>query len=183
MKTLVFTCPVRNQQVQHWIADADHRTGDDAYVSVSCQACARLHFLNLKTGKLLGEKSPRRTDGTRGQSAPATFRPDRTRKVRRERWQSKVDKAPSQDAAAAGLRRFPCRPLSERRNVRNLRRVSEIVARKANRPAERAQGPTRFSPGVPPRRGDLWPAQRSRNLSITERAAPVSSCAVKTTSP
>lgn len=56
MSFLVFTCPATKQHVQHWLDDAERRDGDDAYVTVPCQACARLHFLNPKTGNLLGQR-------------------------------------------------------------------------------------------------------------------------------
>lgn len=52
MNGLVFICPTTKQHGQHWLDDADKRKGDDAYVAVLCHACARLHFLNPKTGKL-----------------------------------------------------------------------------------------------------------------------------------
>jgi hypothetical protein len=40
--------------VQHWLADGPD-VAEDTYVSVVCQACSRLHFINRSTGKLLGE--------------------------------------------------------------------------------------------------------------------------------
>jgi hypothetical protein len=43
--------------VQHWLAD---EVGPDdpqrSYETVVCKACTRLHFINRKTGKLLGEE-------------------------------------------------------------------------------------------------------------------------------
>jgi hypothetical protein len=50
MKNILFTCPVTNQNVQHRIKVSDH---DDDYESVSCLACAGVHFIQLKTGKVL----------------------------------------------------------------------------------------------------------------------------------
>jgi hypothetical protein len=41
--------------VQHWLED-DNDVPDNAYEVVPCPACARLHLINRKTGKLLGEK-------------------------------------------------------------------------------------------------------------------------------
>jgi hypothetical protein len=40
--------------VQHWLDD-DDRPGD-CYQSIVCPACARLHFINRKTGRVLGQK-------------------------------------------------------------------------------------------------------------------------------
>jgi hypothetical protein len=48
--------------VQGWSADAvtkddgAYRDDDDAYQSVACLACTRVHLINLKTGKVLGAK-------------------------------------------------------------------------------------------------------------------------------
>ena len=56
MSGLVFTCPVTRKPVQHWDDDASEPGPDHAYVGVQCPACGRLHLLNPKTGKLLGEK-------------------------------------------------------------------------------------------------------------------------------
>ena len=51
MKNILFTCPVTNQNVQHRIELASDR--DDDYESVRCLACAGIHFIHLKTGKVL----------------------------------------------------------------------------------------------------------------------------------
>jgi hypothetical protein len=49
MRNLIFTCPVANQNVQHRIETPSDRD----YESVKCLACAGVHFINLKTGKVL----------------------------------------------------------------------------------------------------------------------------------
>ena len=54
MPSLLFTCPATNLKVQHWIV-GDENTPDDEYEAVICKACARLHLVNRKTGKLLGQ--------------------------------------------------------------------------------------------------------------------------------
>ena len=41
--------------VQHWLADEPDEPAN-AYVPVACNACTKLHFIDRKTGKLLGEK-------------------------------------------------------------------------------------------------------------------------------
>jgi len=45
-------------KVQHWFADggASDRPAD-SYISVSCLACTRMHFVNPSTGKVHGENS------------------------------------------------------------------------------------------------------------------------------
>jgi hypothetical protein len=40
--------------VQHWLADAPGEP-TSAQTAVVCNACTRLHFIDSKTGKLLGE--------------------------------------------------------------------------------------------------------------------------------
>ncbi|MGA7809663.1 hypothetical protein [Bradyrhizobium sp.] len=54
MARFVFSCPVTSMQVQHWLDDDDDAP-EDEYEAVTCKACARLHFLNLRTGRLLGQ--------------------------------------------------------------------------------------------------------------------------------
>jgi hypothetical protein len=57
MGNVVFRCPRTGLNVQHWLAD---EAGPDApqcsHETVICKACTRLHFINRKTGKLLGEQ-------------------------------------------------------------------------------------------------------------------------------
>jgi hypothetical protein len=54
MAHVVFTCPATSMKVQHSLGD-DQDASDNEYEGVSCPACAKLHFVNRKTGKLLGE--------------------------------------------------------------------------------------------------------------------------------
>jgi hypothetical protein len=54
MRPFIFRCPVTNLNVQHQLDDnSDIR--ENEYEGIICNACARLHFLNRKTGKLLGQ--------------------------------------------------------------------------------------------------------------------------------
>jgi hypothetical protein len=55
MEKVVFTCPVTRLSVQHWLDEAEAVLKDE-YVGIQCQACTKLHFINKKTGKLLGQK-------------------------------------------------------------------------------------------------------------------------------
>jgi hypothetical protein len=56
MGNVVFRCPRTGLNVQHWLVE---ETGPDApqcsYETVVCKACMRLHFINRRTGKVLGD--------------------------------------------------------------------------------------------------------------------------------
>jgi hypothetical protein len=51
---IMFKCPQTSINVQHWLADTEEGE-KEAYVSVICQACNRLHFIHNSTGNLLGK--------------------------------------------------------------------------------------------------------------------------------
>jgi hypothetical protein len=53
MPPFLYRCPNKGDNVQAW---ADDEPDDDefTYVQVRCLACAQLHLINLKTGKVLG---------------------------------------------------------------------------------------------------------------------------------
>ena len=53
MPHFVFTCPTIGMNVQHW-SDEGNDVPENEYDTVVCPACTRLHFVNRKTGKLLG---------------------------------------------------------------------------------------------------------------------------------
>ena len=55
MPPFIFKCPSTGLNVQEWVDDEDG-PADNEFQGVICPACTRLHFLNRKTGKLLGEK-------------------------------------------------------------------------------------------------------------------------------
>ena len=54
-RTFLYRCPNTGQNVQGWSADevADE---DDTHESFQCVACTRVHLVNLKTQKGLGER-------------------------------------------------------------------------------------------------------------------------------
>jgi hypothetical protein len=58
MGNVLFRCPRTGLNVQHWLAE---EVGPDvpqcSYETVTCKACTRLHFINRRTGKLLGEEA------------------------------------------------------------------------------------------------------------------------------
>jgi hypothetical protein len=55
MAHFVFTCPATLMNVQHLLVD-DQGAADNEYEGITCLACAMLHFVNRKTGKLLGQE-------------------------------------------------------------------------------------------------------------------------------
>jgi hypothetical protein len=48
-------CPNTGQNAQGWSAE-EVTDDDDTYQSFPCIACTRVHLINLKTGKVLGEE-------------------------------------------------------------------------------------------------------------------------------
>ena len=52
MGACVFTCPTTKLNVQHWLED-DKDLSENEYEGVTCKACARVHLINRKTGRLL----------------------------------------------------------------------------------------------------------------------------------
>jgi len=59
MAHLIFKCPATRLNVQHWRPETPvaHASDDaaESYEAVTCPACTKLHFLNRRTGKLLGQ--------------------------------------------------------------------------------------------------------------------------------
>ncbi len=57
MRPILFKCPTTGLNVQWSVEDAtSEREASITYQAVHCPACTRLHFMDLSTGKLLGEK-------------------------------------------------------------------------------------------------------------------------------
>jgi hypothetical protein len=54
MPGFLFRCPDTGLNVQGWVAD-DPTERDDTYEPVTCTACTRVHLVNPKTGKVIGE--------------------------------------------------------------------------------------------------------------------------------
>ena len=54
MAAFVFRCPASGLNVQHQ-TDDDPDISENEYVGVMCPACTKMHLLNRKTGKLLGQ--------------------------------------------------------------------------------------------------------------------------------
>jgi hypothetical protein len=54
MAGFIFRCPKTRRNVQGWFADDAPANEEEAYDSVKCPACNRMHFVNRLTGKTLG---------------------------------------------------------------------------------------------------------------------------------
>jgi hypothetical protein len=56
MAHFVIRCPRTGSNVQVWLPESSPTDQPDAYEAVECPACARLHFVNKITGKLLSQR-------------------------------------------------------------------------------------------------------------------------------
>jgi hypothetical protein len=54
MDAFVFACPITKLKVQHWLEE-DEDVSENEYEGITCLACAKVHLINRKTGKLLGQ--------------------------------------------------------------------------------------------------------------------------------
>jgi hypothetical protein len=57
MESLVFRCTQTRTNVQVWLREAAQPECADSYEAVTCPACARVHLINRKTGKMLGDET------------------------------------------------------------------------------------------------------------------------------
>ena len=56
MATIIYRCPTTGLNVQGWFADDSARADtNDTYEAVLCTACTKLHLINPKTGRTLGD--------------------------------------------------------------------------------------------------------------------------------
>jgi hypothetical protein len=56
-KLIVFKCPRTGLQVQTPLAHgAGEGEGEEQFETVKCLACTQMHFVNRRTGKLLGDR-------------------------------------------------------------------------------------------------------------------------------
>ena len=51
----VFRCPNTGKNVQGWVADDPSEREAWSFEAVTCTACTRVHFVDPRTGKMLGE--------------------------------------------------------------------------------------------------------------------------------
>jgi hypothetical protein len=56
MPTFLYRCPNTTMAVQGWVADDPTRRTSDSYEAVTCTACTRVHMVNPKTGKVMGQR-------------------------------------------------------------------------------------------------------------------------------
>jgi hypothetical protein len=54
MANFVFRCPVTGFNVQH-LLDDDPDVSENEYEAIACPACTRIHLVNRRSGKLLGQ--------------------------------------------------------------------------------------------------------------------------------
>ena len=54
MAASVFTCPTTSMKVQHWLAENEDVSNNE-FEAIRCQACAKFHLINRKTGRILGQ--------------------------------------------------------------------------------------------------------------------------------
>jgi hypothetical protein len=55
MESLVFRCAQTGTNVQVWLPEGPQPERADSYEAVTCPACARVHLINRKTGKMLSK--------------------------------------------------------------------------------------------------------------------------------
>jgi hypothetical protein len=53
MGAFIYRCPTMGLKVQGWFAD-EVAHDEDAYETMTCLACNRVHLVNRATGKVLG---------------------------------------------------------------------------------------------------------------------------------
>ena len=53
--TFLYRCPNTGRTVQGWSAE-EINDDENAFEPVACLACTQMHMVNMKTGKVLGEK-------------------------------------------------------------------------------------------------------------------------------
>jgi hypothetical protein len=51
MAPILYRCPITSQREQNFVAK---EILDDEYVQITCTACRRVHYVNPKSGRVLG---------------------------------------------------------------------------------------------------------------------------------
>ena len=55
MPPFLYRCPNTGLNVQGWVADGPSEEEAETYEPVTCTICTRVHLVNPKIGKVLGE--------------------------------------------------------------------------------------------------------------------------------
>jgi hypothetical protein len=56
MAAFIYRCPTTGLKVQGWLEDESlSENGSASYEAVICTACTRVHFVNRKTGRSIGD--------------------------------------------------------------------------------------------------------------------------------
>ena len=56
-RLIIYRCPITSLEVQTLLQPSDQSLeGKTHYESLTCPSCTRVHFVNRKTGKLLGHE-------------------------------------------------------------------------------------------------------------------------------
>ena len=55
MPAFMYRCPLTGYQVQGFVADDPNKDGDDTFRPLTCTVCTRVHLVNPKTGKVIGD--------------------------------------------------------------------------------------------------------------------------------
>lgn len=55
MATFIYRCPATGLNVQGWVADDPSEGEAETYEPMTCTACTRIHLVNPKTGKPIGQ--------------------------------------------------------------------------------------------------------------------------------
>jgi hypothetical protein len=71
-RPFIFKCPITNQHVQGWLEDEDAQVTE--FEGMTCPACTRLHFVNRKTGELLGAPRKDQSDSLVNSSGDAVYK-------------------------------------------------------------------------------------------------------------
>jgi len=53
---IIFKCPQTGLNVQQWLDEPVEEAAEDFYQSVECPACTGIHFVNRRTGLVLGQE-------------------------------------------------------------------------------------------------------------------------------
>jgi hypothetical protein len=56
MAAFIYRCPATGYNVQAFVAEDPTTGGEDAFRSVTCTVCARVHLVNPRTGKVVGDR-------------------------------------------------------------------------------------------------------------------------------